>query len=502
VQLVSLHFSTSYTQGQVVVNAPVILLWILLISFLPGQGYGHRVPSLDYAIGAVDSVFHVRFTGDGSQPAEVTVLEYQPPSGDDDVISTIALPGKVPGIPCSLGNNHWLVGSVACGATPAARQGWITRIQLLTSGTQCTGVQVVASTQCGSMDPHRLLFDSANQQLWMIDSANAKMRVAPYGPGGSLPSSSAWTDVGSSSEWTSARSLIMAMPQDQEADSINWWSPWEPQTLHRYAKQVNGAWAHSTLSAPAKLVQFAGFPAINSMASWSTTTIPSAAWRVAHSSAGQLCAGTVATDGVLSQAATGSARGLEGQTATLTVGSRKVSLPIIGLAGRPVGMTGVEIGALLVGRAPIGTRVLPTVPLSLSGVSCSGWLFVGWRDPSSNQDPIVWQNGVAVIDLSSAATAVLPISVSESELLGEFCSRALVVPDDQNLNGSCVVVQYVLESSGSYCVSEVAAAPVFGSGAVATASQINAANASWRSGLSQAPSPPTMNAILQSLQGR
>jgi hypothetical protein len=177
-------------------------------------------------------------------------------------------------------------------------------------------------------------------------------------------------------------------------------------------------------------------------------------------------------------------------------------LPIVGSAGRSVGTTGVSIGDALVTRTPVGSHVLPTVSLGRSGATCQGWLFVGWRDPVSKQDPIVWQGDVAVVDAGAQTCAVLPITVSEGLLLGELCSRVLPVPNNPHLNGSCVVVQYVLASGSTYCVSNVAASPVFGSGPPATSAQTSAANASWRAALQHAQSPPSMSTILQSLQGR
>jgi hypothetical protein len=272
------------------------LLFPAMASLL-AQGHGHRVPSVSYSIGAVDSVFHVRFVGDGVQPAELAVLEYQPSTDDNDTVDVTSLPGAVPGVPSSFGNNHWIVGSVTCGATGAARQAWITRVHLLTAGGQCTGVQVVASVQCGSMDPYRLIVDPDNQRLWMIDAANGKLRVAPYDVTGPLPAVAAWADVGGVSQWSGARAFLMAMPQAPAANKIEWWSPWEMVSVHQYVEQSGGGGgvaqlpifpppSHSAQSALAKLATFSGLPAINTMQSWTMTTLPGVGWSLNHPSGG------------------------------------------------------------------------------------------------------------------------------------------------------------------------------------------------------------------------
>lgn len=478
------------------------ILTLCLSSALNAQTNHHRIPSIDYAIGNAAQVFHVRFEGNGTQPAEIHVLERLAPSDDDATVDVVSLPGAVPGHPFSIGDNHWLVGSVSLGATPAQRQGWISRVALQVAGGVCTGVQVVASAPCGNLDPYRVVYDDYSKRLWMLDAANQQTLAANYDATGALPTAQSWQIVTTLGHWSSRRAILLATPNEVVDGATDWWSPWQPNTFVRCTPGTTGLWTIANVPAPADLCTFVGQPGIDSMRPWTFHAAAGANWSLTHATAGVLASGTTPASGQVTQPATISARGLEGDAALLTIGDHPIALPILGTTGRSVGSTQIEVADLLCGPAEPSGKILPSLPLGMNVASCSAWLLVGWRSPATGQDPLVWQGDVAVVDLGSSDCLAIPFPLTAGQLLGEICTDHLPVPNDPHLNGTCAVVQYLFESNGTYCVSNIAVSRVLGDGALPSVAQRTAAINSWRQAVAPGSSALALPTILQSLQGR
>lgn len=477
---------------------------LLIQAAVLAQTNWHRIPSIDYAVGGVSNVFHVRFEGDGQQPARVQVLEFLPPVGEDAVVDDVFLPGAIPGQPCPIGNHHWLVGSTTCGTSSSARQGWISHLSLQVSGSSCIGVQLHSSVACGNFDPYQLAYDEQQQVLWMTDAANYKIRATSFGAGGGLPSLASWSEVAGLSDFGDRRTLLTAIPQRRPNGTTEWWSPWRMNFLLECTQGSAGAWSVSAGVAPGKLATVVGLPGINTLQSLSMTTTPSESWLLTHPEVGVLATGTSSGAGVANIPPVSAARGQEGSVATLEVGDRSLAVPVFGACGRSVGTSGLDLGDLHCASGWTGSRMIASLTMSMGSSVIPAWLLVGWRDPATGHEPLIWQGDVALIDVGSSAAVAIPVAVSEAGLLGDLCAGVLDVPNDHDLRGSCLVLQYVFQVGSVYCVSNVAAGSIRGKSSLPMPSnaQIAAANAAWRAPLAaQQPSMPVA-AILQSLQGR
>ena len=475
-----------------------VVAMALVAGCLGAQGFGHRLPSAEFAIPASENVFHARFVGDGVAPAVITVLEYVPSTGGDQEVDEVALPGAIPGLPFPIGNGEWLVGSVTTGATPSARAGWLSRVQLTVSGGVCTGVQVAESVSIGSHDAFRLSFDGS--RILMLDPSNGVVAMAPYTTSGALPSAATWTTLGAVGDWPNRRAFNSAVALEMSATSVSMWSPFDASANHVYSLSA-GVWGHQTSSRTEGCCKFAGFPGVNTMSSWSFESTPGESWQLRDQALSVLDSGIVPASGNVTVSATAVAKGLEGTVARLDVGTRRLGVPVRGALGRVVGSSGVELGQLLSRPAVRGEWVYAVGAMELQASPDEAYLFVGWRDDATGSDPISWTGDIAVVDVSLAAALALPISVDSAGLLGDYCPRVLQVPADDNLAGVCLTLQIAVRFGATWSVSDIAVAPIRGQASPSLA-QRSSASASWRSSIAPQAGSPDIQAILLSLQGR